>query len=114
MWSATASPWASTVYWWGTASDVAIVIVLLRAGPLSRDANSLMKGFVWGACCIALIAWVMPKQYDLRLGNEDFFNSNQIANDCAFALLFATFLMRRKEWKVGLVTLFLAVTLLRS
>ena len=56
----------------------------------------------------------MPKQYDLRLGDEDFFNSNQIANDCALALFFAQFLMRRKEGKFGFVTFFLAVTLLRS
>jgi len=114
MWSTTASLWASTVYWFGTASDVAIVIVLLRTGSLSGVGNSLMKGFVWGACCIALIAWIMPTQYDLRLGDEDFFNSNQIANICALALFFAQFLMRRKEGKFGFVTFFLAVTLLRS
>jgi O-antigen ligase len=114
LWSATASPPASIAYWCGMASDVATVVLLLRTGPVNGVATSLMKGFVWSVCCIALIAWIMPAQYDFRLGDEDYFNSNTIGNLCAFGLFFAQYLMRRKEGTWGFATLFLAVTLLRS
>jgi exopolysaccharide production protein ExoQ len=114
LWSATASLPASIVYWCGTVSDVAIVVLLLRAGPVTGVANSMIKGFIWSTCCIALIAWIMPTQYDLRLGDEDFLNSNSIGNLCAFAILFGQYLMRRKEGNWGFATFFLAVTLLRS
>jgi exopolysaccharide production protein ExoQ len=114
LWSATASLPASMAYWCVTASDVAIVVLLLGSGSVAEVANSLMKGFVWSACCIALIAWIMPAQYDLRLGDEDYFNSNTIANLCAFGLFFAQYLMRCKQGKWTLATFFLAVTLLRS
>jgi len=73
-----------------------------------------MKGFVWGACCIALIAWMMPTQYDLRLGNGDFFNSNTVADICAFAFFYSQYLLRRNEGKLTLTILFLVVTLIRS
>jgi O-antigen ligase len=73
-----------------------------------------MRGFVYGSCCIAIIAWMMPTQYDLRLGDEEFFNSNSIGNTCAFAILFSQYLMRGKCGKWGLATLFLVLTLVRS
>jgi O-antigen ligase len=114
LWSETASLPASTAYWCGTASDVLIVVLLLLTGSVAGVINSLMKGFVWGACLIALIAWIMPAQYDLRLGDEEFFNSNSIGNLCAFAIFFAQYLTRRKEGKWGLATAFLAITLVRS
>ena len=114
LWSATASLPASIAYWCGTASDVAIVVLLFSSGSVTGVANSLMKGFIWSACCIALIAWIMPAQYDLRLGDEDYFNSNTIGNICAFGLFFAQYLMRCKQGKWALATFFLAVTLLRS
>jgi exopolysaccharide production protein ExoQ len=114
LWSTTASLPASIAYWCGMASDVATVVLLLRTGPVTRVAHSLMKGFVWSVCCIALVAWIMPTEYDLRLGDEDFFNSNTIGNLCAFALFFAQYLMRCKEGTWRFATLFLAVTLLRS
>jgi len=114
MWSDTASLPASIVYWFGLAADVATVILLLRAGSTVGVSNSLMKGFVWSACCIALIAWIMPTEYDLRLGDEDYFNANTIGNICAFALFFAQYLMRRKEGTWRFAMFFLAVTLLRS
>jgi exopolysaccharide production protein ExoQ len=114
FWSSTASLPASVAYWCGMVIDVMTVVLLLRTGPVTGVVNSLMKGFVWSTCCIALIAWIMPTQYDLRLGDEDYFNSNTIGNLCAFALFFAQYLMRRREGSWGFVTFFLAVTLLRS
>jgi O-antigen ligase len=114
LWSETASSLASFAYWCGTACDLLIVLLLLRTGTLSGVATSLMRGFVYGSCCIAIIAWMMPTQYDLRLGDEEFFNSNSIGNTCAFAILFSQYLMRGKCGKWGLATLFLVLTLVRS
>ncbi|MGB8479631.1 MAG: O-antigen ligase family protein [Acidobacteriaceae bacterium] len=113
-WSGTVSLVTSTAYWCGMAADVAIVVLLLRAGSATGVSHSLMKGFILSACCLALIAWIMPAQSDLRLGNEEFFNTNQIGNLCAFAIFLAQYLMHRKEGKWRLVILFLTLTLLRS
>jgi exopolysaccharide production protein ExoQ len=114
LWSATASPAVSAAYWCGTASDVAMMILLLRNGSATVAADSLMKGFVWGGCCIAIVAWIMPTQYDMRLGDEDYFNANTIGNLCAFAIFFSQYLMRSGKGRWGLAIFFLAVTLVRS
>ncbi|MEO6807363.1 MAG: O-antigen ligase family protein, partial [Edaphobacter sp.] len=114
LWSETASPIASMAYWSGTTIDVATIIFLLRVGSVPEIAASVMKGFIWASCCIALIAWLMPTQYDLRLGDEDFFNSNSICNVCVFGVFFAQYLMRSKRSRFGLVTFFLILTILRS
>lgn len=113
-WSETVSLQTSAAYWSGLAADVGIVILLLRAGSVTAVSHSLIKGFLWSACCLAVIAWIMPAQSDLRLGDEDFFNTNQIGNLCAVAILLAQYLMRRKEGRWGLAILLLGLTLLRS
>lgn len=114
-WSETVSLTTSIAYWCGVAMDVASVIVLIRAGSLTAVASALFKGFIAGACFIALIAWLLPANpIDLRLGDEDFFNTNQIGNVCAFGILLAQYLMRHRKAHFGFVTAFLAVTLLRS
>ncbi len=58
LWSATASLPAAIVYWCAMAADVCIVVLLLRTGHVRKVTTSLMKGFVWGACAIAIIAWL--------------------------------------------------------
>jgi exopolysaccharide production protein ExoQ len=113
-WSATVSLPTSASYWCGLAADVGSVILLLRGGEIEAVSHCLMKGFIWSTCCLAVVAWIMPVQADLRLGDEDYFNTNQIGNLCAFAIFLAQYLMRRKDGKWGLIAAFLAVTLLRS
>jgi exopolysaccharide production protein ExoQ len=114
-WSATVSLPNSFAYWCGLAADIAIVILLLRAGSTALVAHSLLKGFIAGACCIALIAWILPADpTDLRLGDGDFLNTNQIGNLCAVAILFAQSLMRRKDGRWKIAAVFLALTLVRS
>ena len=113
-WSGTVSLATSTAYWCGMAADVAIVVLLLRAGSVTGVSHSLMKGFIVSACCIALIAWIMPAQSDLRLGDEEFFNTNQIGNLCAFAIFLAQYLASCEQENWGLAILFLALTLVRS
>jgi exopolysaccharide production protein ExoQ len=114
LWSGTESMSASIVYWCAMAADVAMVVLLLRAEPVTAVASSLMKGFVYTTCAIALVTWIMPAQSDLRLGDEVYFNANQIGFLCAFAFFLAQYLMRSKDGKWGLAMCFLAVTLLRS
>jgi hypothetical protein len=113
-WSDTVSLPTSIAYWCGLVTDVAIVVLLLRSDSTGRVSHSLMKGFIWSACCLALVAWIMPAQSDLRLGDEQFFNTNEIGNLCAFAIFFAQYLMRRKDgqWRTALILLL--ITLFRS
>jgi exopolysaccharide production protein ExoQ len=113
-WSETASLPNSAAYWLGLATDVAIMILLLRGVSATSVSHSLMKGFIWSTCCLAVVAWIMPAQSDLRLGDEQFFNTNEIGNLCAFAVFLAQYLMYRRDGKWRLVTFFLVVTLLRS
>jgi exopolysaccharide production protein ExoQ len=113
-WSATVSLPTSVAYWCGLAVDVAIVLVLLRSGSVTDVSHSLLKGFVVSTCCLAVIAWLMPAQADLRLGDEEFFNTNQIGNLCATAIFLAQYLSRRKAGRWGFAILLLSLTLLRS
>lgn len=114
LWSATASMPAAIVYWCAMTADVAMVALLLRLGPVREVATSIMKGYVLGACVIAIIAWLLPAQSDLRLGDEELLGPNQIGYLCAFALFFVQYLIREKLEKMGLATCVLAVTLLRT
>jgi exopolysaccharide production protein ExoQ len=114
LWSATASLPAAAAYWCAMAADVAMVVLLLRVGPISGVANSLMKGYVCGACAVAIVAWLMPAQSDLRLGDEELLGTNQIGYLCAFGVFIAQYLMRSKAGKWGFAAILLAVTLLRS
>ncbi len=114
LWSATVSPSASFLYWCAMASDVAMVVLLLRTARAGEFAHSLMRGFIVSTCILALIAWIMPAERDLRLGDQEYFNTNQIGNLCAMAIFMAQFLAGRKDGKWRLTIAFLTITLLRS
>ncbi len=113
-WSDTVSLATSTAYWCGMAADVAIVVLLLRAGSVTGVSHALMKGFIVSACCIALIAWIMPAQSDLRLGDEELLGPNQIGYLCTLAFFFAQYLLRKKNGKWIAPALLLVVTLFRT
>ncbi len=113
LWSATVSVVAALAYWCGMAADVAMVVLLLRTGPVDKTSAALMKGYVWGACFIALVAWLSPTMQDLRPGDNDFFSPNAIGFTCAFGVFLAQYLNRSAgHWKIP--TIFLSITLLRS
>ncbi len=114
LWSVTASLPAAAAFWCAMVADTAIVILLLRDGPLDSVVNSLMRGYIWGGCAIALLAWLLPAQSDLRLGDEQFLGPNQIGWACAFAFFCAQYLMRKKDGNWTVHAILLAVTLLRS
>jgi O-antigen ligase len=96
------------------ATDVATVVLLLYSGPVAEIAQSIFKGFIYSAGLLALIAWIMPASSDLRLGDSDYFNTNQIGNLCALGIFMAQFLSSRKDGKWGGVLFLLNITLLRS
>jgi exopolysaccharide production protein ExoQ len=114
IWSETSSLPAAVAFWCAMAADLAMVILLLRIDNTIDICSSLMKGYVYGACCIALIAWIMPAQSDLRLGDDEFIGPNQIGYACAFATFFAQYLLRAEQGRWRVPAAFLAITLLRS
>src|SRR6202789_2904250 len=114
LWSSTASLSAAVAFWGGMAADTAMMLVFLMGDDPQRVASSVMKGFVWGACLVAVIAWILPPHSDLRLGDEELLGPNQIGWVCGFALYFAQYLMRGKDGKWGIIAGFLAITVLRS
>jgi O-antigen ligase len=113
-WTVADSLFAAAAYWCALAADVAIVVALLRVDTTTETIHSLMKGYVWGACLLAVIAWLLPAQSDLRLGDEELLGTNQIGYLCGFAFFFAQYLLREKLGKFGIGAMILGVTLLRS
>jgi exopolysaccharide production protein ExoQ len=104
---------AAAGYWASWAADVAAVWLVLRYGSAERHAEAIMKGFVWGASIVAVVAWAIPPEDDLRLGNEDFLHPNALGFLFAIAIFFAMHLARnRKTWRW--LAFYLATTLLRT
>src|SRR6201996_8257414 len=60
LWSATISVPVAFAYWCGVVADLAMVVLLLRTGPVDLMSSSVMKGYVWGAVFIALVTWTSP------------------------------------------------------
>ena len=113
-WTGAVSLPSSFLYWCGVGGDVLIVVMMLRTGPVEAVAHSLLKGFIASTCVLATVAWLMPAQADLRLGDPEYFNTNQIGNLCAFAVLLAQYLMSRKDGRWGIAAGFLGITVIRS
>ncbi len=116
LWSGAASLPAAVAFWCAMLADVVMVVILLRAGPLIEVSSALMKGYVFATCCTSLIAWIMPTQSDLRLGDDELLGANQIGYGCALAVFLAQYLIlvRRDKgpWKLSIWLI--AITLLRS
>jgi exopolysaccharide production protein ExoQ len=116
-WSATVSVPIAFGYWSELAGQVAMIVLLLRAGDGEQVAGSVMRGYVAGACLVATVTWLSPTMQDLRPGNDDFFSPNAIGFTCALAIYLLQYLSRReREWRAGsgAAALFLAITLLRT
>lgn len=113
-WTASSSVSSSALYWLSLVGDVAIVVLIFRGAGSKSAAPSLLKGFIAGSCALAAIAWLMPGAADLRLGDLDYFNTNQIGNLCALAFLMCSLLAARADRVWQLVPWFLAITVLRS
>jgi exopolysaccharide production protein ExoQ len=104
---------AAAGYWAAWAADVATIWFLLRGGGAEDQAEAVMEGYVWGASAVAVVAWVLPSNYDMRLGDEDFLHPNALGFLFSIATFLAIHLTRRTViWR--LPALFLATTLLRT
>lgn len=115
FWGEAAVPIASFAYWCGTACDVVLVALFLRSDRACIYAAAVIRGFICSTCVIGVVAWLMPAQYDLRLGDEAYFNSNSIGNLAVMAIFFAQYLARRDPRSRGSIPIiFLAITLLRT
>lgn len=108
------APLVSAVgYWASWAADVATIWFLLRGGIAEDRATAVMKGYVLGACIVAILAWVLPANADMRLGDEDFLHPNALGFLFSIATFLAIHLTRERPiWR--LPALFLATTLLRT
>jgi O-antigen ligase len=73
-----------------------------------------MKGFVASSCILAVIAWLLPLEQDLRLGDIEYFNTNQIGNVCALSIFLCSFLAARNQSKWRFASVLLTLTLFRS
>jgi exopolysaccharide production protein ExoQ len=118
-WSLTVSKLGSFLYWSGLVADFGIVMLLLRGRSTNSTVNSLFAGFIWSTCALAVIAWLIPATVDLRLGDTEFFNTNQIGNLAAFGIFLAQYLRRsnqgtRHQARWICASIFLGITLLRS
>jgi len=114
LWSAAVAPAASALYWGALLADVIIVILVCRGSGIANGAHSMMKGFIAGSCILSVIAWLMPAAEDLRLGDLDYFNTNQIGNLCALSVLLCCILESRKDGRWRIPSAFLTLTLFRS
>jgi exopolysaccharide production protein ExoQ len=113
LWSSTVSISVAFAYWLAMAADVAMVLLLLRTGPIARMSGALIKGYVSGACFIAWVMWLSPTMQDLRPGNDDFFSPNAIGFTCAFGVFLAQYLGRStRAW--NWIAAFLSISLMRS
>jgi O-antigen ligase len=112
-WSETPSITVALGYWAALASDVLLVLLLVRADDVEHVTESLLKGYIWGVLSVCAIAWAAPTMQDLRLGDNEFLTPNLIGFECAFgALLCQYFAPHGARWKwLGAA---LAITLVRS
>ena len=114
VWTVAVSVPAAVVFWSAMAADVGAVVLLLRSQPAELVITSLFRGYVYGACGVAIIAWILPTPTDNRLGYEGLMGTNAIGFLCAFAFFLAQYLVLIRRERHTLAMILLAVTLLRS
>src|SRR5579871_4530341 len=68
-WSGAVSPAASFAYWCELSIDVGTMLLLQRIPSFGLHAEALLRGYIYAACALASLAWILPAQDDLRLGD---------------------------------------------
>jgi oligosaccharide repeat unit polymerase len=96
------------------AADAGMVILLLRSYSPEPVIGALFRGFVYGACGVAITAWILPTPTDNRLGYEGLMGTNAIGFLCALAFFLAQYLVLVRRERHTLAMILLGVTLLRS
>ena len=105
---------AAAGYWLSWSADVATVWFLLRDIDPEVKGAAIMKGFVCGACIVAIIAWMIPAAVDLRLGDLDFLHPNVLGFVFSIATLLAVHLAHETTTLWRWPALFIGCTLLRT
>src|SRR6202012_976100 len=101
---------AAAGYWLSWASDVATIWFLLREGDPETKAAAVMKGFVWGSCIVAAIAWASPAAQDLRLGDLIFLHPNLLGFLFSIATFMAIHLAHETTlWKSSIFAFLIAL-----
>lgn len=113
LWTGAGSVPVAACYWSAMAADVGIVFVLLRYNPAEQNAARVMRGFICGSATVALVAWLIPRMEDMRLGNEEFLHPNMLGLEFAIAALFAGYLAQTNKSWIWLLGGFV-VTLIRT
>jgi hypothetical protein len=113
-WTRSASPAQSALYWLSLVVDVSAVLLVLRGSSPKTALASILRGFIFASCLLAAIAWIIPAAADLRLGDLDYFNTNQIANLCALSLLLRPLAFPESVNRFSATSGLLTATLLRS
>jgi exopolysaccharide production protein ExoQ len=113
LWTGAQSAATALAYWVGMAANLATVVMIVRRGSAERCTSELMKGAVYGAVALSVVAWIAPVTADLRLGDDVFLHPNTLGLEIAMATLFAQYLVREGAgWKwIGAG---LAITMLRT
>jgi exopolysaccharide production protein ExoQ len=100
-------------FWVAWTTDVLTIWFLLRNGVAETQATAVMKGYIWGACIVVIVAWLLPALSDLRLGDEEYLHPNAIGFVTAIATLMAMHLAHKnKRWRWP--AFWLALTLIRT
>ncbi len=104
---------AAASYLAGWIADVGTIWFVLRDGPPDDQAAAVMKGYIWGACLVAIVAWFLPALPDLRLGDETFFHPNLISMTFVFGILMSLYLAHKEpNWRWP--AFWLTLTLIRT
>jgi len=110
LWTQSYSLVSASGYWVAFVAELTTIAVLLRFSKAETFAPAALKGFVWASVVLALVAWMAPGTWELRIGQQEYLHPNIIGNQFALAALFCIFLARRypttQHWKwvsIGLV-----------
>lgn len=114
-WTIAASTAAAAAFWLAMVCDTAVIFLQVREHPALDVTEAVFAGFIRGAAFVAVIAWILPPQSDMRLGDEELLGPNQIGWPCALGFLFAQYLLRRRVKGAWIAySVLLGLTLLRS
>ena len=95
LWTQSYSLVSACGYWVSFIAELAVIALLLRYHQAEDFAPAALKGFVWASVVLALVAWMAPGTYELRMGEQEYLHPNTIGNQFGLAALFSIFLARR-------------------
>jgi exopolysaccharide production protein ExoQ len=116
FWTQSSSLVNASGYWVAFIASLVTIAVLIRFDRADNVALAALQGFVWASAILALIGWMAPGTYELRMGQQEYLHPNAIGNQVAIAALFSIFLARRYPTTLhwNWITIALVFSLLRT